>query len=230
VKRFVDLERRRLRVHVRTTLIEAEAYEALRAAIENKTRELLPGSLASSYGLHARIKIMESHLLASQARALGIAWVLVSLLLVGLAPNVTIGLLAIIPNTLPVILVFATMGALGIPLDLGTMMVTSITMGFAVDDTFHIMSRYGNLISQGLDHTHALDQTLATSGIAVIQTSVLLTTLFCVLATSVFVPISRFGMLVAIAVVAALILDLLLLPALLDVRASFDRSAGDRTV
>lgn len=215
LSRFVFDEGRSFRIQVRSTARETGEFEGLRRQVMDLVHRSIPGAHAAVHGSHARIKRMEEYLLDSQFRSLFLSWILVSLILMARAPTWRIGLLAIPPNTLPLFLVFATMGFGGIPLDIGTVMVTSLAAGMAVDDTFHYLSTYWRSRQNSIDHRTAIREALEHEGPAVLQTSAFTGALFLCLTTSAFLPIARFGFLSLVAVSGGILLELTLLPALL---------------
>lgn len=215
LSRFVTQDGTRWRLHLRTTAREAVAFSQLRDQVLATVARILPGARASTHGLLVKIKRMENYLLSSQIRSLLIAWLMVSLILLVRAPTLWIGLLSIPPNTLPILIVLATMGFAGIPLDLGTVMVTSLAAGLALDDTFHYLASYQGFRERGQDNREAITSALEQAGPAVLQTASFTAALFLCLSTSEFTPVARFGILSFIGVSGGILLDLSLLPELL---------------
>ena len=155
----------------------------------------------------------------------------ISLILLFLFGSIRVGLfVALIPNLFPIAIIFGLMGGLGFPLDTFTLVVVPVVIGIAVDDTIHFLTHFKLEIEQRGNLKEALNHTLNEVGQAVIFTSLILSTglFFMTWATS--IPISRFGLLGGIAILAAMLADLLLLPALckvLDVRfESSEREDG----
>ena len=106
------------------------------------------------------------------------------------------------------------MGWLGIPLDSASVMTVSIVLGLAVDDTFHTLGHYLRLAPrQGSEM--AIQATLERTAPAHILTSVILAVGFAVCSLSDLLPVARFGALSAVAIMLALVGDLLIIPALL---------------
>jgi len=126
-------------------------------------------------------------------------------------------LISILPNAFPLLAVLGYMGAVGMELDVTNVIVFSVCLGLAVDDTIHVIARFREELARGGAIEDVLERTLRGSGQAVVLTSLLLGAGFLVLTTSEFVPTQRFGYLAAITFVAALFADLVLLPALLRI-------------
>ncbi len=117
-------------------------------------------------------------------------------------------------NLFPVLFVLGAMGWSGVPLDSTTVMIASVVLGLAVDDTFHALGLYRRH-RRGSDPATAAIATLRETAAAHTLTSVLLAAGFGVCALSGLVPIARFGALTGLAILVALVADLVLLPALL---------------
>ena len=120
-----------------------------------------------------------------------------------------------IPNVFPVLLVFGALCHLGIEIDIGTMMTASVAMGVAVDDTIHFLSWFRANLDRGLSRVEAVIETYRRVGPAMTQTTVVGGLGLFVFALSTFTPTQRFGTLMLILLSAALVGDLVLLPALL---------------
>ena len=125
------------------------------------------------------------------------------------------GLLALVPNIIPIVLNFGVMSYLGVPLNPGTAMVAAIAIGLAVDDTIHLMTRFGTESRQRVDEAAAVRATIRGEAVPVLTTAVALALGFAVFGLSDFRIVAEFGLLAAGTMVYAAISDLLLMPILL---------------
>lgn len=124
--------------------------------------------------------------------------------------------LLMIPNIIPLLMIAAVMGLFHIKLRPTTAMTFAIAFGIAVDDTIHFLVRFRQeLFASHGKYRLANEQTLLTTGKAIISTSVILVAGFIVMVTSNFSPSRDFGLLSAITMVGALLGDLFFLPAVL---------------
>ena len=123
--------------------------------------------------------------------------------------------IAMLPNLAPLYFLFVLMGAAGIYLDMATVMIASVVLGITVDDTIHLYHGYHERLKKGLSPVFAIARSFASSGRAVLATSVLLIAQFGLLATSDFIPTSNFGLMTATGLIAGQFFELLLLPALM---------------
>jgi len=161
------------------------------------------------------LKIM-NYAVDSMVKSLGLAIVLIFITLALLLKNIRLALIAMIPNLFPIFLMFAFMGAMGINLDLATATVASIALGVAVDDTIHILSHYQEEIKSR--HCSILDAIIKTYfhiGRIVVISSIVLCVGYLVLLLASIKTVVYFGVLTFVAVSAALIGDIVLLPLLL---------------
>jgi predicted RND superfamily exporter protein len=129
------------------------------------------------------------------------------------------GLLSMIPNFAPVLFVLGLMGWLGIQLDMFTLMLGTIVMGLAVDDTIHFMHNYRRELERTGSVEEAVSQTLRGAGQAMLFTSCVLATGFLVYTQAYMVHLFNFGLLTAAAIVMAFFADLTLAPALVKLAA-----------
>ncbi|MFT7560001.1 MAG: putative RND superfamily exporter protein [Flavobacteriales bacterium] len=136
------------------------------------------------------------------------------------------GVIALIPSIVPIILTGGIISLAGISLDLGTMIVGAMTIGIAVDDSIHLMSRY--LLQRKRGHTaySAIEHALNSSGRAVMLSSFVLVTGFSAMLYGSFVPFIYVGLFSAMIMSFALIGDLIFMPAILLL---LDHKEGDIT-
>lgn len=125
------------------------------------------------------------------------------------------GLLSMLPNVFPVVIIFGAMGHLGILVDIGSMMTASVAMGVAVDDTIHFLNWYRTGLNQGLSRLNAIRLAYDHVATAMTQTTAIGGLGLAVFALSTFTPTQRFGILMLSLLVSALLGDLIFLPALL---------------
>ena len=129
--------------------------------------------------------------------------------------NVTGGLLSMLPNMFPVVVVFGGMALMGISVDIGTMMTASVALGIAVDDTIHFLNWYRMGLRLGLSRADAIRMSYHHVATAMTQTTLVGGLGMSVFAFSTFTPTQRFGILMLTLLAVALIGDMIFLPALL---------------
>ncbi|MFP6691497.1 MAG: MMPL family transporter [Pirellulales bacterium] len=154
-------------------------------------------------------------LLSGLVNSTGLAFVLICVVMILILRSPLAGLLSMIPNVFPVLVIFGGMGWLGIYVDIGTMMCASVAMGVAVDDTVHYLTWFRRGILSGLDRRAAVRLAYERCATAMIQTTIIGGLGLAVFMLSTFTPTRRFGLLMLILLSAALVGDLIFLPALL---------------
>ncbi len=180
---------------------------------EAAVEELPAGYSAVVTGQVLRLVRSQQTLVATQLRSLGLALVLVfGTLAVGLRSGRLLGT-AVLPNLLPLAVVFALMAVLGWPLDPATVMVSSIALGIAVDNTAHVLAHLRSGLDRGAAPGEAVREVLRRVGPAMVTTTVTAVVGFAALVSSDFLPVRAFGILASVAMVVALLGDLVVLPA-----------------
>ena len=144
------------------------------------------------------------------------AFALVMAIVLIIMRSVKSALLAAIPNLLPAMLVFGAAGWLDYSLDVASLMTASVALGIAVDDTLHLLIWWEKRRSAGEDSHQSLISALTHCGAAVVQTSVVCGLSIGLYAFCGFLPTVRFGILLLVMLLVALLGDLLILPALLS--------------
>jgi len=144
-----------------------------------------------------------------------LAFAMITPLMMLLIGSLRAGLVSMVPNLVPILMALGLMVLLGIPLDGFTLLVGCIAVGLAVDDTIHLIHGFRRELARGTDPETAIRTTLQTTGRALLFTTVILCSGFVVFVLSSMDGLRKFGLLVSFAVGMALLLDILVTPALL---------------
>ena len=166
-------------------------------------------------GMLRVMKKMNDELLASQIRSLFLALGLVLILMIIQFKSIKMGLVVTSPILLTVLINFAVMGYLGVPLDNATMMIASIAIGIGIDYAIHFSSRFKTELKERKDELLALDKTLETTGKAIIINALTVALGFIILMWSNMVPMQRFGWLIALTMGVSACAALTFLPSLI---------------
>ena len=126
-----------------------------------------------------------------------------------------IGLIALVPNLLPIALVLGSIGWAGVPMNMGVAMIASVSMGLTVDSAIHYISAYRRHRADGHRPWSAVTLVHSDAGRALIFSHVALVGGFSVLALSNFMPLVYFGVLVSAAMLVGLFGVLVVLPVML---------------
>ena len=167
-------------------------------------------------GLVPLVYKAQHELMAGLYSSLKWAFVLIAVVMVCVLRSPTAGLLSMVPNIFPVVMIFGAMGWLGIEVGVGTMMTASVALGVAVDDTIHFLTWFRRGLDQGRDRKGAVMLAYERCGAALTQTTIIGGVGLSVFAFSTFTPTQRFGVLMLALLTAALFGDLIFLPAVLS--------------
>ncbi|MEZ6115200.1 MAG: MMPL family transporter [Pirellulaceae bacterium] len=143
------------------------------------------------------------------------SFVSISPVLVFVSRGMRRGMVAMLPNILPVLMVFGGMGWLGIPIEIGSMMSASIALGVAVDDTIHFLSWFRQGLRCFGDRREAILYAYAQCGTPTLQAALINGVGLSMFAFSTFMPTKQFGLLMLAILTTGAVAELLLLPALL---------------
>lgn len=214
---LVDGEFRRARVNLRLPFVDALAFAPFLRSIDALAAERLgPGIDFHVTGMMTLLARVFEAVIGSMAKSYVAALVLITPLMMLLLGSFRRGLVAMIPNVLPILAVLGVMGFAGIALDSTTMMIGAMVIGIAVDDTIHFMHKFHRHFDDTADLEFAVCETLRTTGSAMLFTSVALTLGFVTFAGSNMMNIRIFGLFSAFATVVAFMADLWVAPALLS--------------
>ena len=133
------------------------------------------------------------------------------------------GIIALVPNLIPILLLLGGMGWLNVPVNIGTAMISSDTVGLTIHDSIFYISAYLRLRRSGLDFETALYHVQSETRQPLLYSNLALVLGFLVLATSHFVPLIYFGVMVSVAIAGGLAVNLLLLPLFLQLGENFQR-------
>ncbi len=123
------------------------------------------------------------------------------------------GAVAILPNLLPISMTLAFLPLYGFNMNTTTVLVFTISIGLAVDNSIHIIQRFRQEYRGERSVPEALRMAMKSSGRAIMQSNVLLCAGLAVLLGSTFDPVRRVGALTVTTIFAALIVSIILLPA-----------------
>jgi predicted RND superfamily exporter protein len=217
---FVDSGFKKARITVKLPYLDAMDYMVLLKEINTKIdknfKEFEDVNIQITGISNLLARIMEASIVSS-AKSYVIAIALITIMMLILIGNIKIGLISMIPNIAPMLLMSTVMVIYDMPLDMFTMLIGSIAIGLAVDDTVHFMHNFRRYELKYGDVKKATEMTLLTTGRAMIVTTIVLSAGFLVFTQATMSNIYNFGVLTAIAIVTALLADFFLVPAIMAV-------------
>jgi predicted RND superfamily exporter protein len=158
---------------------------------------------------------MLQSLYKSQILTLGAVFVGIMLMFLVLFRSIKISIIAILPNFLAAGIVLGGMGIMSIPLDMMTITIAAITVGIGVDHAIHYLSRFRKEFAVDQNYLASMHRAHASIGQALFYTAITIIVGFSILALSNFIPSVYFGLLTGLAMLAALLGSMTLLPKLI---------------
>ncbi len=215
--RFSNVNQSRANILVRTGEIGSAAIRSLVERIESAiAAESLPQNVRVEVtGNTILLSRSADGIAAGQPRTVAAAAVAILVLISGALRSMRLGLVAMIPNAVPVLLFFGALGWGVAPLSLPTSLIASIALGIAIDATAHYLVRYRAERLAGFEPAIAVLRTHRSVGPPIAIASVTLFFGFAVVAFSEFATLRQFGLLAAATLAVCAATDLLLLPAVL---------------
>lgn len=205
-------------VFYRTRDFGTERYEAFRERIREYAGELPEGGKMELNGqfpmFYDSTTLISKTMVMSLLCSLG----MITAILILVLRSWKLGLLCLVPNAIPILVVAGISGWMGESLHLGILIVFSVGLGLAVDDTIHLMVRFQQLQREKprAEHRALMDEAIVSTGFAIVLTSVvLLISALCFFGSS-FTTMRATGTTLGIVAVTALLADLIVLPWLIE--------------
>ncbi len=191
----------------------ADAKRELIETIEATARERFP--TARTAGVEILLTYMVQSLLSDQWKTFGLAVAAIVVMMTVAFRDWRLGLIALVPNAAPILIVVGVMGWVGLKVNMATAMLASVSMGLTVDFSIHYLYRYRREREAGKTTGEALRDAHGSVGLAMVLANIALVAGFATLTLSAFVPTVHFGILVSVAMLGGLLGNLTTLPLLL---------------
>ena len=213
---FVSTDFSRTVVELRVEITDSSNVNALMQSIEQYLVDNpIPSAEVRRTGMGLLWVTIAEYIADTQFFGYSLIFIGISFFLCVIFGSVKVGMLTMIPNITPVLVVLGFMGWVDIPLDYVKLLLATIAIGIAVDDSMHLVTRFRRRFYETGSYEKALEKSLVDVGPALIITTVILLAAFACYLFSSMQVIASFGMLLSLAIFVALIADLLLMPALL---------------
>ena len=208
--------------------IELSGYDAKKIvedldSAKSYAAQIFPDAKTSIVGEVVNYAEMNGKLVNGLLRSFGGSFVIIAIMMILAFGSIKAGLIGMIPNVAPVLLIGGVMGYSGMPLDMITMIVMPMILGIAVDDTIHM----NNHIKYGYERTGSYKKALLLSyreiGKTMGMTTFILCAMFFVFIFSPMGALYNVGLLSIIGLAAALVADYTLTTALVYVTKPYGR-------
>ena len=216
LENVVDSQFSQARITVKTSWADAGAYTEMIRQLEEKAHELFADSKEITVtGLVPLLTRTIDLVMLSMVISYSAAAVIITLMMILLLTDWRLGLWSMIPNFLPILMGLGVMGILDLPLDMASMLVGSIALGLAVDDTVHFLHNFRRYFHESGNVKEAVSNTLHIAGRAMLFTTVALSIGFFVYTQATLKNLYSFGLITGFTIIMALLADLLLAPAMM---------------
>lgn len=222
----MDSDFRIANIDVDMSSFETEAAVEDMAKINQKLKELFPDANSCIIGDMIEYAEMCRRMVRGELKSFMFSFIIVAIMLIIAFSSVRTGLIAMIPNLAPVVLIGGLMGLLKFQLDFVTMTVMPLILGIAVDDTIHLtthlklgLERYGN-------YKLAMEASLREIGKSMFLTTFILCSIFAVYLFSPIRYLKVIGILSITGLAGALIADYTITPALLYIIKPFGKESN----
>ncbi|NNG12806.1 MAG: MMPL family transporter [Halobacteria archaeon] len=212
--RLVDTRYQTTNIVLRSKVFSSEDMSALIDRVNARLQQLPEHLTATLTGNPVLINKTLASIVVGQAKSVGLALLIVYVILAFMFMSMRIGLVALIPNVIPVAIYFGSLGFFGISLNPGTSLIAPMVLGIAIDDTIHYFSRFNHEVKRFADDRKATLAALKAVGRPVTYTSIGLCLGFLVLMTSELSMQVQVGIMASYALAMAWLGDFLLTPAL----------------
>ena len=219
---FTDKRFQKTRVTIIMPWVDAVRLSAMEdELVQHYNRSM--GDLAQQYpieitGLIPVFSTMFTAMVNSAAQSYLLAFAVICLMMMVLLRSFVDGFISMLPNLLPIMLVLSYMTIVDIPLDVFNVLIGSIALGLCVDDTVHFMHGFKVAYARSNDTLQAIEDTLLSTGKAMLITTVVLCCGFLTYTLSELKNMQLFGQLTAVCIFMALFADFLIAPALMVLR------------
>ena len=215
----VDSQFSKARVTIKLPWLDAIKATKVLHYVEEEASKTFSDSKVETTGMIPLLINTFSNAVHSSAFSYMMAGVAISFMMMFILGSVRIGLLSMIPNLAPIIVGLLVMYIGKMPLDMFTLLIGSIAIGLAVDDTIHFMHNFRRYYLESGDSAKAIEQTSYTTGKAMVITTLVLSLGFFAYMAANMISVQNFGIITGSVIIFALLSDLLLAPALMIVAA-----------
>jgi predicted RND superfamily exporter protein len=218
VATFMDSSRQEARISINMADVGTARLPEILGKIENRAEQIFDTTNYKVTMTGTSVTFLEgsSFIINGLKESIFWAFLLIALCMLYLFKSFRILLCSLIPNLIPLIITAGVMGWVGIPLKPSTVLVFSVALGIAIDITIRFLVNYKQeLPHQNYDMRTTVIETIHSTGISIIYTSLVLIAGFIIFSFSGFGGTQALGWLTSLTLVTATFTNLVLLPALL---------------
>lgn len=212
---------------LQVSLSSYDANEMVRefSQIQKMGQEMFKGAKVNIIGEAVKFAQMNKKIVMGEIKSVVVALVIISLLLILVFGSIKTGLIGMIPNISPMIVLGAYMGYFGYSLDMMTMMIIPMMLGIAVDDTIHFINQIKYQFEKLGNYEEAILSSFKTIGATLAMTTTILVIGFAMYSFSPANMMARIGLLAPLGLLVALLMDYILTPILIYYTKPFGKES-----
>ena len=211
---WMDYDYQRLRLQVEIKNYNSNEAEKEMDALQAEARRLFPQAHISMVGNIPQFTVMQQYVERGQMWSMQLSVLVIGVILVLVFSSWKVGLVGMIPNLAPAVIVGGMMGWLDYPLDIMTASLIPMILGIAVDDTIHFINHSHVEYNRCGSYADAIKGTFRTEGLAIVMSTVVVSATFAGFMSSNATQMVNWGILAVAGMVSALLADLFLTPVL----------------
>lgn len=221
--RWIDEDYSMLRAQVRIAKFDANEMVREQQTIYRLSKEWFPEATVSMVGSAAQFAELNKKIVSGELKSIFTALAVIGVLLILVFGSFKTGLIGMIPNLSPLIVLGGYMGYCHSPLDMMTMTIMPMLLGIAVDDTIHFINHIKYEFELHGSYEQAILRSFKTVGKTLGMTTIVLSATFAMYMFSLVANLARIGLLASVGLIAALVIDYLMTPALILVTKPFGK-------
>jgi len=218
VSSFMDTTKQQARISVSMKDVGSARLPTILDSVQKKADQFFPDT--SKYNVlltGSSVTFLEgtSYIISGLKESILWAFLLIALCMLYLFKSWRILLCSLLPNVIPLVITAGVMGWAGVPLKPSTVLIFSVALGIAIDITIRFLVNYKQQSSGGSDPKATVVETIHSTGLSIIYTSIVLIAGFVIFCFSGFGGTKALGWLTSLTLVTATVANLVLLPALI---------------
>lgn len=211
---WMDYDYQQLRLQVEIKNYNSNEAEKEMDALQAEARRLFPQAHISMVGNIPQFTVKQQYVERGQMWSMLLSVLVIGVILVLVFSSWKVGLVGMIPNLAPAVIVGGMMGWLDYPLDMMTASLIPMILGIAVDDTIHFINHSHVEYNRCGSYADAIKGTFRTEGLAIVMSTVVVSATFAGFMSSNATQMVNWGILAVAGMVSALLADLFLTPIL----------------
>lgn len=209
--------------------VEMSGYKAKECVLDQQqinkwVEELFPDRKTGGVlGAVVQMGVMNQKITDGSVKSIATSMLVILILLLIVFTSLKTGLIAMLPNIAPVLLIAGAMGFFKVPLDMMTAIVMPMILGIAVDDTIHFTNHIKYKYELTKNYKVAILDSYREIGKSMIMTTLILCAMFAIFLTSPMAILVKIGSLSILGLFGALICDYTLTPVLILITKPFGK-------